>query len=146
MKCFSHLSFLDFQLVLISYRKPLCSTIELMSFLERNLKWRFLYDLKFLSFIVRLSFLENSNIHNALWYTPPSNNNLSAIRRNSESLSSKYKLIDCNIFKYLVFWHKNNLRVIVTRIVWIFFLRANYFPLSNSTSPSTIGFVPKIAS
>ncbi len=116
MKCFSHLSFLDFQLVLISDRKPLCSTIELMSFLERNFKRRFLYDLKFLSFIVRLSFFENSDIHNALWYTPTSNNNLPSIRRDSESFSSEYKFIDCDIFKYLVFWHKN-LQVTMSRIV-----------------------------
>ena len=110
VKCFFYLSFLYFELIFISDREPLRTTIELVSWQERDFERRLLHDIEFLSFVVRFSLLQHSHIHDTSGDTSSRNDDFATIRRDTESLPSEDELIDGDVFEYLIFWHKNNPR------------------------------------
>ncbi len=108
MKCLFYLSFLDSKLILIADRQPLRTTIELVSWQEWDFERRLLHYIEFLSFVVRFSLFQYTDIHDTSRDTPSRDDDLATIRRDTESLSSEDELIDSDMFKYLVFGHKNN--------------------------------------
>ncbi len=106
MKCLFHLSFLDTKLIFISDSEPLRTTIELVSWQERDFERRLLHDIEFLSFVVRFSLLQHSHIHDTSGDTPSRNDDFATIRRDTKSLPSEDELVDGDVFEYLIFWHK----------------------------------------
>lgn len=110
MKCLSNLSFLYFELIVIADSEPLRTTIELVSWQERDFERRLLHDIEFLSFVVRFSLLQHSHIHDTSWDTSSRDNDFATIGPDTKSLPSEDELIDGDVFEYLIFWHKNNPR------------------------------------
>ena len=106
MECFFHLSILDLELMLIPDREPLRTTVELMSWQEWDFERRLLHDIEFLSFIVRLSLLQHTDIHDTSRDTSSCDDDFATIGRDTESLPSEDELVDGDVFEYLVFWHK----------------------------------------
>ena len=106
MECFSNLSFLDFELIIISDSEPLRTTIELVTRKQWDFEGGFFHDIELLSFVVRFSLFQHADIHDTSRDTSSCDDDFATIGRETKSLPSEDELVDGDVFEYLVFWHR----------------------------------------
>ena len=113
VKCFTHLVALDSELILVSDREPLRSSIELVTGFEGNFDGRFFHHLDLLTFVVRFTSLEHSDMDDTPRDTSSCDDDLATIGCDTESLPSEDEFMDSDVFEYFVFWHKK-----IRKIMW----------------------------
>lgn len=91
--------------MVISYREPFRTTIELESFRKWDFHGRFFYDLELLCFIVRFFCLQDADTDDTPWDTSTSDDDFATIWSGRESLTSEDEFFDGDIFEDFVFWH-----------------------------------------
>lgn len=108
MKCLFHLSLLDPKLIFIADREPLRSSIELVTGFEWDFERGFFYHIDLLTFVVRLTSLEHSDMNDTPRDTSSRDYNFATVGCDTESLPSEDEFIDSDVFEYFVFWHKKS--------------------------------------
>jgi hypothetical protein len=106
VKCFSYLRLFDLQLFGIWDREPLTSSIELPSFWNILLKWRFFYHFEDLCIDTIFMYFCDFEMNNTFRNGTSCDNNFLPIWSNSQSAPSKYEFIDTYVFENIVFFHK----------------------------------------